>query len=384
MIACGDSGKNSSISFDVMSPKSCSLKDRNQFVYDVLKDSYLWSDKVGDINISLETEEHKFLDNFLFSADKFSHILTLDSYNEQFNEGEATDFGFLSALVENAQGEYETKIAYIYENSPAALAGLRRSDTILSSIKINETDIYKLRIKDSSGLIDEIEIKEQEYTVTNVSHQNIFTMGDKNIGYFVFKSFVGPNLEKNLDDTFAYFKINGVNELILDLRYNGGGLLKVAAHLGSLIGGNNVKGHVFQNNRFNDKYRKYNKSTYFDTIPSQSLHLNRVYIIATQNSASASESLINALKASENNIEVITLGTATYGKPFGMYTMPYCNNVLIPIHFSDENSDGSGGFVDGLTPTCLIEEDINLDFANHNETLLAATLYYIKNGHCSK
>lgn len=382
-IACDrDCCTDSKDFFAVMSPKSCSLEDRNQFVYDVLKDSYLWSDKVGDINISLDSDEHEFLDNFLYHDDRFSHLITLDSYNDQFNSGEATDFGFLSALVKNAQGEYETTIAYVYENSPADLIGLRRSDIILSSVEINETDIYTMRIEDSMGVIREIEIEEQEYAVTNVSHQNIFTLEGKNIGYFVFKSFVGPSLEKNLDNTFAYFKANGVDELILDLRYNGGGLLNVAAYLGSLIGGNNVKGHVFQNNRFNDKYSKYNSSTYFDAVPSESLHLNRVYIIATQNSASASESLINALKASDNNIEVITVGTATYGKPFGMYTMPYCDNVLIPIHFSGENSDGSGGFVDGLTPTCHVKEDVNLDFANLNETLLDATLYYIRNGEC--
>jgi len=380
-IACGGDG-NSRLTFEVMTPKSCSLEDRNQFVYDVLKDSYLWSDKVGDINISLSLDEHEFLDNFLYHDDRFSHILTLDSYDDQFNAGEATDFGFLSALVKNAQGGYDTVIAYVYENSPADLAGLRRSDTILSSVEINETDVYTMRIEDNAGVTREIEIKEQEYAVTNISHQDIIALDDKKVGYFLFKSFVGPNLEKNLDNTFAYFKANGVDELILDLRYNGGGLLNVAAHLGSLIGGNNVKGHIFQNNRFNDKYSKYNSSTYFDAIPSESLHLNRVYIIATQNSASASESLINALKASNNGIEVVTVGTATYGKPFGMYTIPYCDNVLVPIHFSDENSDGMGGFVDGLTPTCHVQEDLNLDFANLNETLLEAALYHIQNGAC--
>ncbi len=383
LIACGgDGGKQTSSLFEVMSPKSCSLHDKNQFVYDVLKDSYLWSDKVGDLNISLESNETLFLDNFLYQDDRFSHILTLDTYTKQFTTGEATNFGYLSALVENDQGGYDIKIAYVFANSPADKAGLHRSDTILPSHEINSTTT--LRIKNSDRIIRDIEIKKEVYNVSNISHQTIFNIEGKNVAYFVFKSFVGPNLVKNLDDTFAYFKRQNVSELILDLRYNGGGLLDVAAHLGSLIGGYNVRGHIFQNNRFNEKYSKYNSSIFFDTIPEESLYLNKVYIIATQNSASASESLINALKASDNHIEVITIGTPTYGKPFGMYTLPYCDRVLIPIHFSDENSDGNGGFVDGLIPTCKVKEDINRDFGDQNETLLKETLYYLKNGQCSQ
>jgi len=382
LVACGGDGTSSKL-FDVMSPKSCTQEGRNQYIYDVLKDSYLWSEEVGDINISMDVNDTTFLDNFLYEDDIFSHILTFDSYDEQFNAGEATNFGYLSALVQNREGGYDTKIAYVYKNSPAYNAGLRRSDTILPSTEINKTDVYTLNIKNSEGVIRTVVLKEEEYAVSNISHQTIFSLDNSKVGYFVFKSFVGPNLEKHLDETFAYFKANGVNDVILDLRYNGGGLLDVAAHLGSLIGGDNVSGHIFQNNRFNVKYTKYNSSTFFDTTPLESLHLNRIFIIATQNSASASESLINALKASDNHIEVITVGLETYGKPFGMHTLSYCDKVLIPIHFSSENSDGVGGFVDGLAPTCRVQEDINLDFADSNETLLKEAIYYIENGHCS-
>ncbi len=383
-ISCGSEGtKQSSVQFEVMAPKSCSLKDKNQFVYDVLKDSYLWSDKVGDLNISLESNENTFLDNFLYKDDRFSHILTLKTYTEEFTTGEATNFGYLSALVEHNASNYDTKIAYVYKNSPADKAGLHRSDKIISLKEINQTKSYTLRIENRAGEIKDVILKEQAYGVKNITKRNIFLVDGKNVGYFVFKSFVGPNLEEELDDTFSFFKAHNVSELILDLRYNGGGLLDVAAHLGSLIGGYRVQGHIFQNNRFNTKYSHLNRSTYFDAVPFESLNLSKVTIIATQNSASASESLINALTASDNHIEVITIGTATYGKPFGMYTLPYCDRVLIPIHFADENSDGYGGFVDGLTPTCKVDETFNRDFSDRNETLLKEALFYLKNGHCT-
>ncbi len=380
--SCGSDSKNISSSFEVSSPKSCSLRDKNQFVYDVLKDSYLWSDKVGALDISLDSNESQFLDHFLYKEDRFSHILTLETFTEEFSEGKSTNFGYLSALVANGQGGYDTKVAYVYKNSPAQIAGLHRADKILSLDEDNESSDYILHIKTPEGAVKDLRLQPKDYTVENITHKKIFSQGEKKIGYFLFQSFVGPNLNQELDATFAYFKANAVSELILDLRYNGGGLLHVAAHLGALIGGYHVKGHIFQRNRFNQKYSHFNENIYFDKIPQESLDLSRVVIIATQNSASASESLINALKARNNHIEVVTIGTPTYGKPFGMLTMPYCDRVLIPIHFADENSDGEGGFVDGLTPTCFVVEDFNRDFADVNETLLQNALFYLEKGVC--
>ncbi len=382
IIACGDSTTTPKVShFEVTEPSGCSQKERNQFIYDVLKDSYLWSDKVGVLDISLEMEDSAFLDHFLYKKkDRFSFILSKEIYNQQFTSGESSNLGFLSAQVRNSVGDIETKVAYVYEASPAYKVGLKRGDTILSLEDINSS--YEMKIRTNEGVTKTLYLEEMTYVVSSVSHAHIFDVGGKRVGYFFFKSFVGPRLITELDNVFSYFKRESVDELIVDLRYNGGGLLSVAAHLGSLIGGIHVENHIFQKNRYNPKYSALNSTTYFEKRPSNSLDLSRVFFIMTENSASASESLVNAMCASDNHIETIIIGKASYGKPFGMHVMPYCDKVLVPIQFADENSDGVGEFIDGLAPTCEIDETFNKDFAKVDETLINGALFYLQMGHC--
>jgi C-terminal processing protease CtpA/Prc len=376
--ACGnDDSVVEQFPFEVVAPKSCQQEDRNQFIYDVLKDSYLWSDKVGDINISLDVDDTTFLDNFLYKEkDKFSFIISKELFDEQFHSGVAKDLGFLTTQRESASGEIETIVAFVYPNSPAAKAGLKRSDRI-QSVEENQ-----FRIEHQSGEIETIMIEEERYDVRNVLYASIYTINQKKVGYFLLKSFVGPQIDAALDKTFAEFKAQGVSELIVDLRYNGGGLLDIAAHLGTLIGGQKVAGHILQYNRYNKKYSQLNSSTRFDAMLPSALQLDKVLFITTSNSASASESLINGLRASVNHMKVVTIGTSTYGKPYGMHTIAYCDKVLVPIHFADENSDGIGGFVDGLAPTCYAQEQLQHDFTDLNETLLQHALYYIENETC--
>ncbi len=385
MVACGDDSccKKSSQLFEVMAPKSCSLKDKNQFVYDVLKDSYLWSDKVGDLDISLESNESMFLDHFLYKKkDRFSFLLKRQTYDQVFTQGNARDFGFLSALAQDSQGAYIYKVTYVYRDSPAFMQGIHRADTILTAKDINAT-ATTFRIANSAGEIRDVILEETAYHVKNISHTSILSVGDKKVGYFLFYSFIGPDLIKNLDSTFDYFSNHHIDDLVIDLRYNGGGLLDVARYLGSLVGGKRVQGHIFERISFNKKYQAKNYNNYFPKIARRDLNLHRVFILTTYSTASASEALINSLRASENHIQVITVGQASYGKPFGMHTISYCDRVLVPIHFVGKNSDGYGDYTAGILPTCEANDSIDYDFANPEESLLKETLYYLKNGHCT-
>jgi C-terminal processing protease CtpA/Prc len=377
--ACGNEAQMKELPFEVLEPKSCQQEDRNRFIYDVLKDSYLWSDKVGDINISLDVDDVTFLDNFLYKKrDKFSFILSKKLFEAQFENGTAKDLGFLTTQIEREVGVFETVVAFVYPNSPAAKAGLKRSDKILS---VKESYFH---IKRQDGEEDTIMIEEASYDVDNVLYATTYSVNQKKVGYFLLQSFIGPHIIFELNQIFADFKAQGISELVVDLRYNGGGILDIAAHLGTLIGGEKVAGHILQYNRYNKKYSHYNSSTYFvDLLPS-SLNIDRVLFLTTKNSASASESIINGLRAKENAMEVVTIGTNTYGKPYGMHTIAYCDKVLVPIHFADENSDGVGGFIDGLEPTCYVQEAFKHDFQERNETLLAEALYYIAHGACSE
>ncbi len=389
-IACGGDNRHaapSSLHFDVESTKVCTQAGKNRFVYDVFKDSYYWADEVtDDINLSAYDDENSLIDAIKNSKDRFSFVLDLKDYESVFESGENKGFGFLARMVPEGD-KYIFNVMFVYPGSPAFNAGVIRSDKVLSDELVadnNGTATRTFHLENSAGVKRDVNITEAAYAINNIANVSILDVDQKKVGYFVFQSFVGGYTLTQLDNLFRKFKTAQISDLILDLRYNGGGELNVAAHLGTLIGGENVQKHIFQNHRFNPKYAQYDFSTYFESDISQSLNLKRVFIITTQESASASESLINALRASDNHMEVITIGEHTFGKPYGMYTLSYCDKVLFPIHISNENSDGVGHYVDGLAPTCQARDNITVNFADLREDSLAEALYYIEHHRCSK
>ena len=157
-----------------------------------------------------------------------------------------------------------------------------------------------------------------------------------------------------------YFKNNQINELILDLRYNGGGYLSISADLGTMIVGNSALGSVFTEIIFNDKLSNEDTTFRFSAISSSNLSvpkgtvlpklgLSKVYILATENTASASEYLINGLRGI--GVEVIQIGTTTTGKPFGWQAKENCGTTYSTIQFKGENAKGYGDFADGFAPS---------------------------------
>jgi len=166
---------------------------------------------------------------------------------------------------------------------------------------------------------------------------------------------------------------------VLDLRYNGGGLVDVAVHLSSLIGGALTNGQVLAVYDHNDKNRRYNTTLRFEN-PEQALSLSRLVVIATQSSASASELVINALRP---YVPVAIIGDTTYGKPVGQYGITFCDKVLAPVAFALRNAAGEGDYFSGLAPTCAAADDIEHDLGDAAEASFAEALAYIRTGACS-
>jgi C-terminal processing protease CtpA/Prc len=171
----------------------------------------------------------------------------------------------------------------------------------------------------------------------------------------------------------------GVQDLVLDLRYNGGSLVDVAVHLSSLVGGAVTRGNVFAEFRHNDRNTRYNETLRFEEA-DQALNLSRLFVIATQSSASASELVINSLRPF---IPVTVIGDRTYGKPVGQYGFEFCEKVLAPVAFKLVNADGAGDFFDGIAADCAAPDDIEHDLGAADEGSLAEALYVIRTGSCS-
>ena len=190
-------------------------------------------------------------------------------------------------------------------------------------------------------------------TIPTVSLTRVVEVDGRKVGYLFFRNFVQPSVAA-LTDAFTALKAAGATELVLDLRYNGGGLVDVAVHLASLIGGTRTNGQVMLNYVHNDKIGPIlNKTTRFAN-PEQALNLQRLVVITTRGSASASELVINSLRA---YIPVTIIGDTTYGKPVGQYGMRFCDKILYPVAFSIKNANNEGDFFDGLPVDCAAGDD---------------------------
>ncbi|MGH8320808.1 MAG: S41 family peptidase, partial [Gammaproteobacteria bacterium] len=192
-----------------------------------------------------------------------------------------------------------------------------------------------------------------------------------------FQNFITPSTDE-LQQAFAQLQSAGANELVIDERYNGGGLLSVAQFLGSLIVGNGDTGQTFATLNFNSQHTDQDQTLAFQNV-SNALNLNRVVIITTDATASASELLINALKP---YIDVVTVGSTTFGKPVGENGFNFCSNVLYPMTFKMTNAAGYGDYFSGFAPTCPAMDDLNQPLGSSSEASLSTALYYIANGTC--
>ena len=224
-----------------------------------------------------------------------------------------------------------------------------------------------------------VELTKEENFETNPIHiSKTFDIqnGDQ-VGYLMYNQFVA-NKSANLNDVFAEFKNKNINNLIVDLRYNGGGSVKNCVELASMITGQFESG-VFAQEQWNNKLISYLEkrfgsesliNRFVDTLsngsPINSLKLDKVYVITSSESASASELLINGLSS---YIEVIQIGEPTVGKNVGSITVyDYIDNektknpdhtyAMQPIVLKMANSDGYADYTEGLQPDRLIEEDI--------------------------
>jgi C-terminal peptidase prc len=290
----------------------------------------------------------------------------------------------------------EMRVLQVFPQSPAAEAGLGRGDRIVEingrsvaqliadgsiggAFGPSEPDIQiAMVVQTRAGEVRRMTLIKRVVTIPTVSLTRTFQIEGRTVGYLFFRNFVEPSYAA-LDDAFAALRAAGASELVIDLRYNGGGLVDVAVHLGGLVGGAVTTGRVFAEFRHNDKNSALDEALRFEN-PPQALGLTRLFVITTRSSASASELLINGLRA---HLPVVVIGDATYGKPVGQYGFNFCDKVLAPVAFSLVNADGQGDFFGGIPPDCAAGDDVEHDLGAGDESSLAEALRFIRTGVCS-
>ena len=350
---------------------------------------YFWNDSLPNINIADYSDPRVLLEALRYGPrDKWSYISTKQEESQYYDEGTYIGHGFGYAVDNDGR----VRISFVFQSSDLVNAGITRGWIInkINGISVDENTIVgnllgassegvsnDFEFESPSGEILTIAFTKKLITINTVLYSNIITVGAKKIGYLVFESFINPS-KSELDIVFNNFKSVGVSDLIIDLRYNGGGLMDIASHLAGWIIPDRLNDELFLKYIHNNDRSSQNGNLNFK-INSNSLRLEKVYFITTNRSASASEAIINGLKP---YIETYIVGDDSYGKPVGMYSFRsnLSDYVYVPISFKIVNSDGYGDYYDGLTADAYASDDIKHDFGDMLESSFAEALYHIENG----
>ena len=377
----------------IVIPSEGYVLKRNELIYKTMTTTYLWYDRVPTINYQeYESAESLIKDLRYSDLDRWSYITTEDEYQEFYEEGSYIGLGFGIKRISND----EYAISFVYKDSPTDLAGIIRGDKLLAVNGRTITEIENMNLWDSifgkdevgeavrlkigklTGGIREITLKKARVNINAVLHYEIIEQNNDKIGYLVFNTFI-EKAENELTNVFSSFKQAGIQELILDLRYNTGGRIRLANYLAGLISGNLVDGKIFIKNVHNDNYRVWDYEYRFDE-PQQALDLNRVTIITSEETCSASETVINGLKP---YIDIVTIGDTTCGKPVGMHGYKIFDLHISPIEFLTQNALAEGDYFDGIPPVCYADDGLTKPFGHTEEDSLFEALFYLQNGRCS-
>ncbi|WP_437570972.1 S41 family peptidase [Sorangium sp. So ce542] len=372
----------------------CSTPGQNQFLFDLMRDAYLWYDRVPELDPrSYPSPEALLRDLVDPSRDRWSYISSKSDYEAYFREGQTLGLGYRWSF----DPEGSLRLALVHPASPAGAAGLRRGDKVLA---INGIDVEQvasdnlwsevtgpdeegheisLTIERAGKEVFTVAVRKAVHGVTTVMSPRILQAGSATVGYLMLTTFIEPTT-KELDDAFAMFRANSIDELVLDLRYNGGGRLAVERHLASLIHRPADKGALLDITAHNDRHVTWDKRASFEDLDQPALSLSRLVVITTGGTASASETLINSLRA---YIDVKIVGSTTHGKPVGMHGWDYCDKIVHPISFRVLNARQEGDFYDGFAPDCPVTDTLEADLGDEGEACLAEALHLLQHGACS-
>ncbi len=387
-VSCGGGGNSNPTSVNIT---DCSIQGQNQFVYDVMKDIYLYYDQLPVLNPNDYNSPSELLEDLKVAPDRFSGIADQQSRQNFFENGTYNGLGYSF----NNDGDSYT-IRFVFDDSPAGRAGLQRSDRILSIDGISVTEINNrggfgtffsdyqvddtltLSVIQLGGAATNIDLTLGLVRINTVISAEVININNLKVGYLALTSFLEPT-KAELATAFSKFAQNNIDELVLDLRYNGGGQVDTSQILASYIAGDDALGANVTRLVFNDKNSDLNSSYPFLSL-TNSVDLNRLYVLTLENTCSASELVINTM--SPVGIDVITIGQTTCGKPVGSRAIDFCDKTLVPISFDVVNDLGQGGYFDGIDANCAAIDNPNTLLANINEGMLSTALHHIENGQC--
>lgn len=368
---------------------SCSTLQQVTFVRDVMSDVYLWRDRIQTPDPAAFASPEAYLDAVRLQPldASFSYVTSRAASDAYFESSRYEGLGLSTVW----RGD-DLVVSQVFPSSPASEGGVGRGDRVVevagTSVSVLRTTgrlaaalagvdgIVELTIE-SRAASRRLRLTRRSVVIPSVGEVRLLDVGGRRVGYLLLRNFVEPTVAE-LDDAFRVLKAGAIADLVLDLRYNSGGLVTVARHLAGLVGGPLTNGQVFARYRHNVRHGVRDRAVRF-RAPDQALRLTRLFVIASGATASASELLINGLRPF---IPVVLVGERTFGKPVGQYLITFCDRVLAPVSFALENADGEGAFFSGLEPSCVADDDLSRELGDPQEDSLRKVLEIISRGSC--
>ncbi len=409
--------------------------DENNWLRSWSNNTYLWYAEIVDRDPGLYGDPLDYFDLLRTEAltpsgarkDRFHFTYDTEFWRALIESGASAGYGATWELISRSPPR-EAAVAFTDTDTPASAAGLLRGARIVSIDGIDfvnandgtsvnrlnaalypdsagETHTFEFRNVGSTSTFS-VELTSEITTSTPVQHVGTVTSTNgATVGYMLFNDHI-RTAEAGLIDAIRTLDSvqGGIEDLVIDMRYNGGGYLYIASELAYMIAGNaQTAGRVFEELRFNDKHPETNPVTgdplrpipFYNTVDGQrlpALNLQRVFVLTGRGTCSASEAVINGLRGID--IEVIQIGSRTCGKPYGFYAADNCGTTYFTVQFQGVNNKGFGDYGDGFMPSqgntgagaqvpgCSVADDFDHALGDPAEGRLAAALEFRDSSTC--
>lgn len=399
-------------------PTSCALSARQSFVKSVIDEWYLFpNDVAAGVNPANYSTVQSYIDALVAPAraqgkDRFfTYLTSIAEENAFFSNGSSAGFGVRLAY-DAATGRI--LIAEAYEGAPALAAGIDRGAEIVAigtnasnlrtvssiiasegtagvsnALGPNDAGIQRvLRITDASGTRD-VTLTKAAYDLDPVSDRygaTTISDGGKTYGYINLRTFIS-SADPQLRTAMLGFRNQGITDIIIDLRYNGGGLVSTAELFGDLLGRNRSASDLFSQTNFRSEKAANNSRHFFQTQP-ESIAPTRIAFIGTGATASASELVINGMLPYLNT-NMTLIGGNTFGKPVGQIALDKaeCDDRMRVIAFSTGNALTTGDYFNGLAPkisnSCAASDNLNFPLGDARETSIKSAIDFLAGRACA-
>lgn len=399
---------------------SCGLSARQAFAKGVIDEWYLFpGDVATGVNAASYSNVETYIDALVAPAralgkDRyFTYITSIAEENAFFSSGSSAGFGIRMAYDAVNQ---RVIVAEAYEGAPALNAGIDRGWAIVAigtnsgnlrtianivasegtpgitnALGPNDPGVSRvLRVTDPSGTPRDVTVVKADYNLDPISGRygaKIITEGGRNYGYINLRTFIS-SANPQLRAAFLNFRNQGVTDIVIDFRYNGGGLVSTAELMGDLLGRNRSASEIFSQTRFRPSKSAGNDDVHYFTAQPESIAPTRIAFIGTGSTASASELVINSmLPYLGTNMTLV--GNNTYGKPVGQIALDKaeCDDRMRVVAFATGNATGQSDYYDGLaskiTNSCAAGDDPNFPLGDPREPSIRAAIDFLAGRSCT-